>query len=235
MREQTKNSEKFYFGRLREKLEKQRQEQYFEDKKESNEEQIDEEDSNCDETSYNESSRVERQQSAEFEIELDDVPMEEEEEVEGAVDEGENLVDDLNLSIESLEEIEIEQVIASTHVSPEIPSSSCKTKRKLKKVKLFSIQCAICSKTSSKKSKLRQHIEAVHEKKKRFMCDYCPIGFYIKKDLVRHITPRHIFDVKSKKFISRNDESKRFKCKSENCGKSYLSTHSLKRHQNSEC
>jgi Zinc finger, C2H2 type len=86
--------------------------------------------------------------------------------------------------------------------------------------------CPICDKTFSKSGNLRQHIEAVHEKKTRFNCTHCPKSFYRKFQMQDHIAQCHTFT---------NDDTtnsnRPFECDIDNCGKFYKTKNELKKHQ----
>lgn len=60
-----------------------------------------------------------------------------------------------------------------------------KLKAQKEKVKEL-VECPICGKVFSNKY-LRQHVQRVHEKMKRFTCNRCQKSFYAKSHLKRHI------------------------------------------------
>jgi hypothetical protein len=87
-------------------------------------------------------------------------------------------------------------------------------------------QCPICDKVFTTATKCKYHIEAVHQKIKRFSCEHCEMKFYHIKQLRNHIINRHTFI---------NDDTSNsnrpFKCEFAGCGKYYKTAEHLKKHQ----
>lgn len=255
LRQLTANSEKFYFGRLREKTDikgpdfKINEKDFVIDKenfkidKENDEKRT--ESLSSEKTGKAVNSKVEIQQSLEeIEIELEDVAMIEEEK---AINGDENLVNDLNVFIESLGGIETvgidedQQAGAKGAENKEniahVANTSLKQLKpnKLKKPPVVIIkkqqecdrkaECSICTKLFRKKYILRKHIEMVHEKKKKFACANCPMAFYQKSEFISHFMRRHVVN---------NDPSnsyRKFKCVVDGCGKFFKTPTELERHQ----
>jgi KRAB domain-containing zinc finger protein len=86
------------------------------------------------------------------------------------------------------------------------------------------LQCVVCEKIMKSKRVLKLHTERVHEKKNKFECDHCPMVFYHKSNLKKHITARHIFT---------NDDTSNsnrpFKCNS--CNKFFKTKDKLEQHE----
>ena len=77
------------------------------------------------------------------------------------------------------------------------------------------ISCSICQVSFSRKSSLKRHIEAVHEKKKAHKCLICDSNFSSTDSLKQHITTVH-------------EGKKPHKCLI--CDSNFSSTSDLKRH-----
>jgi Zinc finger, C2H2 type/GAGA factor len=133
-------------------------------------------------------------------------------------------------SLEGIEDVE------NTENDGNFANTSLKPPKKKKKNAVAAInkkhksyqpaKCQICSKVLSSNYSLKEHIENVHEKKKRFSCDLCPKSFYRKPSLISHITYNHIFP---------NDHAtnsnRPFKCDFKGCGKFFKTRADLKVHE----
>jgi Zinc finger, C2H2 type len=119
-------------------------------------------------------------------------------------------------------------VLAATKSSSKLKKVPISTnaKKKTLRTELKSLQCPICFKILSCNSRLRHHIEAVHEKKTRFTCPDCPKAFYYKHDLQCHITQCHTFTNDNT-----TNSNRPFECDIDNCGKFFKTKKVLKKHQ----
>jgi uncharacterized Zn-finger protein len=91
---------------------------------------------------------------------------------------------------------------------------------------LTRFHCQICYKKLSEKTKMRRHIETVHEKKTRYNCDQCTMKFYQVKDMRTHKMMVHTFV---------NDDTtnanRPFKCDQEGCNMYFKDKGILQRHR----
>ena len=76
-------------------------------------------------------------------------------------------------------------------------------------------RCKFCEKKFSTDTKLKSHVDQVHEKKKDHMCKVCHKSFFTTRDLWVHSSAVH-------------DKSKTFKCKS--CEKTFSQKGNMKTH-----
>ena len=51
--------------------------------------------------------------------------------------------------------------------------------------------CEICGKSLTNKTKLAQHISAIHEGKKPFKCDICDYSCSSKQQIKKHVAKKH--------------------------------------------
>ena len=77
-----------------------------------------------------------------------------------------------------------------------MPSKSNLSKRGRLDLQISSEQkkkfsCEICDKSFAQKTKLGDHISAIHEGKKPFKCDICDYSCSRKDQLERHLTSVH--------------------------------------------
>lgn len=146
-----------------------------------------------------------------FEIQLDDVTMEES---------GNNLMSELN-SVDLQHQFEAED---KENEPPTVKVANFEAANVVKSQN--PLKCSICNKVLANIFLVRKHIERVHEKLKRFNCNHCPKDFYSKSDLVRHVKHRHIFT---------NDDTSNanlpFKCEVKGCGKHFKMKTALSNHQ----
>jgi uncharacterized Zn-finger protein len=90
-------------------------------------------------------------------------------------------------------------------------------------------QCHVCNKLFATRQVLRCHIEAVHEKIKRFACDKCPKKFYQKGGVLEHLKSHPV----NYRIVRTDDASRPFKCNFENCGKYFMLNSHLVQHYRS--
>lgn len=198
-----------------------------------------------------ENSRVKREESVEFEIQIDDEVIEDKEDTnfdisemklhpsgdESSKEKSQNIVEEHGSSrvtrqqrSKQLEQNgEAMQQNKSKKDDAHLANSLEPRKKKnvsniIKKKKPW--KCTICSKITTTKSGLRQHIENVHEKKKRFTCAHCPKGFYYRGELIEHLFNRHAFTNDNT-----TNPNRPFKCDFEGCWKFFKTKKALKHHQ----
>jgi Zinc finger, C2H2 type/C2H2-type zinc finger len=109
-------------------------------------------------------------------------------------------------------------------------SKNIKTaKKRVKRAKQQLLKCPICPKTFSSKCNVSQHIKFVHEKVRKFNCDFCGLKLQSSKALERHIGC-HIKNPNFKPRPHYTDDSTRpFKC--DDCLKYFKTKSELKQHQ----
>lgn len=98
------------------------------------------------------------------------------------------------------------------------------------KIASKSFECLICHKNLSTQQTLRNHLETVHLKIRKFSCDHCPAQFHQKTDLLTHVH-RHLKNPQKLRFHNTSNILRPFKCEVENCGKYFTTKGNLKIHQ----
>merc|ERR1712039_967729 len=76
-------------------------------------------------------------------------------------------------------------------------------------------KCTQCERSFKLNKQLTQHIRIVHDKEKRYMCKWCPAGFFMKIDWEDHCRI--------------HTEEKPYKC--ELCSNAFKSKREVKRHK----
>lgn len=94
-------------------------------------------------------------------------------------------------------------------------TATTKTKTGLNTVKRKSQKCQLCNRLFSVYKNMRQHLESVHYKIKRFACTRCEHKTYHKNNLITHMRGKHRLSEKWKEPIKCSDCS--FASKSGKC------------------
>lgn len=88
--------------------------------------------------------------------------------------------------------------------------------------------CDFCGIAFNCKSKLIQHIEAVHFNIKRFSCSICKKMFYSERDEEKHLKNAHVNRLQS---LGVYNSSRRYKCRHKDCNKFFKTTRCLHMHK----
>lgn len=128
--------------------------------------------------------------------------------------------------VESLKEVQ-ELQHGTSKVSNKRVGGDKKKKNSMMPKKKKTFTCPDCSQVLSDKRRLHDHRENIHNQKRRFFCDYCGQGLWIRNSFIRH--------VKNHVIIKEVKKSEPIKCWLKTCGKVFKTNEALNLHNHIHC